>query len=214
MTTPGPGRPAGRPASSGPATGPAAVVPPVPLVNVANALTVVRFVLVPVFLVVLFVDSGQSAAWRWAAFAVFALASLTDTFDGDLARRWGLVTDFGKIADPIADKALTGAALVGLSMLGELAWWITLTIAARELAVTLLRFWVLRHGVIPASRGGKIKTVLQTLALGLAIMPLPAFFRPGVGVLMVAAVVVTVVTGADYLVRALRLRSRARAAAA
>jgi len=214
VTTPGPGRPAGRPASSGPATGPAAVVPPVPLVNVANALTVVRFVLVPVFLVVLFVDSGQSAAWRWAAFAVFALASLTDTFDGDLARRWGLVTDFGKIADPIADKALTGAALVGLSMLGELAWWITLTIAARELAVTLLRFWVLRHGVIPASRGGKIKTVLQTLALGLAIMPLPAFFRPGVGVLMVAAVVVTVVTGADYLVRALRLRSRARAAAA
>ena len=214
MTTPGPGRPAGRPASSGPATGPAAVVPPVPLVNVANALTVVRFVLVPVFLVVLFVDSGQSAAWRWAAFAVFAVASLTDTFDGDLARRWGLVTDFGKIADPIADKALTGAALVGLSILGELAWWITLTIAARELAVTLLRFWVLRHGVIPASRGGKIKTVLQTLALGLAIMPLPAFFRPGVGVLMVAAVVVTVVTGADYLVRALRLRSRARAAAA
>ena len=214
MTTPGPGRPAGRPASSGPSTGPAAVVPPVPLVNVANALTVVRFVLVPVFLVVLFVDSGQSAAWRWAAFAVFAVASLTDTFDGDLARRWGLVTDFGKIADPIADKALTGAALVGLSMLGELAWWITLTIAARELAVTLLRFWVLRHGVIPASRGGKIKTVLQTLALGLAIMPLPAFFRPGVGVLMVAAVVVTVVTGADYLVRALRLRSRARAAAA
>jgi len=214
VTTPGPGRPAGRPASSGPATGPAAVVPPVPLVNVANALTVVRFVLVPVFLVVLFVDSGQSAAWRWAAFAVFAVASLTDTFDGDLARRWGLVTDFGKIADPIADKALTGAALVGLSILGELAWWITLTIAARELAVTLLRFWVLRHGVIPASRGGKIKTVLQTLALGLAIMPLPAFFRPGVGVLMVAAVVVTVVTGADYLVRALRLRSRARAAAA
>jgi CDP-diacylglycerol---glycerol-3-phosphate 3-phosphatidyltransferase len=214
VTAPGPGRPAGRPASSGPATGPAAVVPPVPLVNVANALTVVRFVLVPVFLVVLFVDSGQSAAWRWAAFAVFAVASLTDTFDGDLARRWGLVTDFGKIADPIADKALTGAALVGLSMLGELAWWITLTIAARELAVTLLRFWVLRHGVIPASRGGKIKTVLQTLALGLAIMPLPAFFRPGVGVLMVAAVVVTVVTGADYLVRALRLRSRARAAAA
>jgi CDP-diacylglycerol--glycerol-3-phosphate 3-phosphatidyltransferase len=190
------------------------VVPPVPLVNVANALTVVRLVLVPVFLVVLFVDSGQSAAWRWAAFAVFVVASLTDTFDGDLARRWGLVTDFGKIADPIADKALTGAALVGLSMLGELAWWITLTIAARELGVTLLRFWVLRHGVIPASRGGKIKTVLQTLALGLAIMPLPAAFAPGVGVLMVAAVVVTVVTGVDYLVRALRLRARARAAAA
>ena len=108
---------------------------------------------------------------------MFAVASLTDTFDGDLARRWGLVTDFGKIADPIADKALTGAALVGLSMLGELAWWVTITIAVRELGVTLLRFWVLRHGVIPASRGGKIKTVVQTLALGLAIMPLPAVAR-------------------------------------
>ncbi|WP_285650073.1 CDP-diacylglycerol--glycerol-3-phosphate 3-phosphatidyltransferase [Actinomycetospora sp. NBRC 106375] len=182
-----------------------------PLVNIANALTVVRLVLVPVFLVVLFVDGGQSAAWRWAAFAVFAIASLTDTFDGDLARRWGLVTDFGKIADPIADKALTGSALVGLSLLGELGWWVTVTIAAREVGVTLLRFWVLRHGVIPASRGGKIKTVLQTVALGLAIMPLPTWLDPAVAVLMVAAVVVTVVTGVDYLVRALRLRARGRA---
>ena len=204
VTDAGPGGPS---ASTG-------VVAPVPLVNIANGLTVARLLLVPVFLVVLFVDHGQSPAWRWAAFAVFAIASLTDTFDGDLARRWGLVTDFGKIADPIADKALTGAALVGLSMLGELAWWVTITIAVRELGVTLLRFWVLRHGVIPASRGGKIKTVVQTLALGLAIMPLPAVLEPAVAVLMVAAVVVTVVTGVDYLFRALRLRSRAKARAA
>jgi len=214
VTAPGPDARAAAPGPA-PPTPPAGVVaPPVPLVNVANGLTVVRLLLVPVFLAVLFVDAGHSPAWRWAAFAVFAVASLTDTVDGDLARRWGLVTDFGKIADPIADKALTGAALVGLSVLGELAWWVTVTIAARELAVTLLRFWVLRHGVIPASRGGKIKTALQTVALGLAIMPLPAAFAPGVGVLMVAAVVVTVVTGVDYLVRALRLRARARAATA
>lgn len=183
----------------------------VPLVNVANALTVVRLVLVPVFLVVLFWAGGHEAAWRWGAFGVFAVASLTDTFDGDLARRWDLVTDFGKIADPIADKALTGAALVGLSLLGELGWWVTVAIIARELGVTALRFWVLRHGVIPASRGGKIKTVLQTLALGLAIMPLPAAWAPGVAVLMVAAVVVTVVTGLDYVLRAVRLRARATA---
>ncbi|MDD7917069.1 CDP-diacylglycerol--glycerol-3-phosphate 3-phosphatidyltransferase [Actinomycetospora callitridis] len=201
-------------AGPGGPTTPSGVVPPVPLVNIANGLTVVRLLLVPVFLVVLFVDHGQSPGWRWAAFAVFAFASLTDTFDGEFARRWGLVTDFGKIADPIADKALTGAALVGLSMLGELAWWVTITIAVRELGVTLLRFWVLRHGVIPASRGGKIKTVVQTLALGLAIMPLPAVLEPAVAVLMVAAVVVTVVTGFDYLIRALRLRSRAKARAA
>jgi CDP-diacylglycerol--glycerol-3-phosphate 3-phosphatidyltransferase len=198
---------------TGPMTGGAkvTVVPAVPLLNVANGLTVTRLLLVPVFLVVLFVDDGATPSWRWAAFAVFAIASLTDTFDGDLARRWGLVTDFGKIADPIADKALTGAALVGLSVLGELAWWITITIAVREVGVTALRFWVLRHGVIPASRGGKIKTALQTLALGLAIMPLPAVLAPATAVLMVAAVVVTVVTGVDYLVRALRLRARSRA---
>ena len=181
-----------------------------PLVNVANGLTVVRLVLVPIFLVVLFTAGGHVSLWRWAAFGVFALASITDTFDGDLARRWDLVTDFGTIADPIADKALIGAALVGLSVLGELPWWITVTIAVREVGVTALRFWVLRHGVIPASRGGKIKTVLQTFALGFAIMPLPAVFAPGLAALILAAVAVTVVTGLDYLVRALRLRARAK----
>ena len=197
-------------------TGPAETAEParapsrsVPLVNVANALTVVRLVLVPIFLVVLFEASGHEPWWRWVAFAVFAFASLTDTFDGDLARRWDLVTDFGKIADPIADKALIGAALVGLSLLGDLSWWITVTIAVREIGVTALRFWVLRHGVIPASRGGKIKTVLQTFALGFAIMPLPAVLAPGVVVLVLVAVVVTVITGVDYLMRALRLRAHA-----
>ena len=196
-----------------PAPAVAAVTAPrvVPLVNVANALTVVRLMLVPVFLVVLFWAGGHAPVWRWGAFAVFAIASLTDTFDGDLARRWVLVTDFGKIADPIADKALTGAALVGLSLLGELGWWVTIAIIARELGVTALRFWVLRHGVIPASRGGKIKTVLQTFALGFAIMPLPTVFAPALAVLVLAAVVVTVVTGVDYLLRALRLRARAAA---
>ena len=206
---------------TGPAetAGPAAVaasgaVPPprtVPLVNIPNLLTVVRVVLVPVFLLALFAGGGHDAGWRWTAFAVFALASLTDTFDGDLARRWDMVTDFGKIADPIADKALTGAALLGLSLLGDLAWWVTITIAIREVGVTLLRFWVLRHGVIPASRGGKVKTVLQTFALGFAIMPLPPWAEAGNGVLVVLAVVVTVVTGLDYVQRAVRLRVRARA---
>ncbi|MEJ2867931.1 CDP-diacylglycerol--glycerol-3-phosphate 3-phosphatidyltransferase [Actinomycetospora sp. OC33-EN08] len=181
----------------------------VPLVNIANALTVVRLVLVPVFLVTLFAAGGHDAGWRWIAFGVFALASVTDTFDGEFARRWELVTDFGKIADPIADKALVGAALVGLSLLGELGWWVTIVIAVRELGVTLLRFWVLRHGVIPASRGGKLKTVLQTFALGLAIMPLPAVAEPAVATLFLLAVVVTVVTGLDYVAQAVRLRRAA-----
>ena len=135
----------------------------------------------------------------------FALASVTDLLDGELARRRSLITDFGKIADPIADKALTGSALITLSYLGELAWWVTAVIVVRELAVTGLRFWVIRRGVIAASRGGKIKTMLQVIAISLYVLPwhmCPAAGRSS----WAAAVVVTVVTGVDYTARAVRLR--------
>lgn len=179
----------------------AAAVSPPGLVNVANALTVLRLVLVPVFVVLLL--SGGTAG-RITAFAVFAIASITDLLDGELARRRGLITDFGKIADPIADKALTGSALVSLSFLGELPWWVTGVILFRELAVTGLRFWVIRQGVIPASRGGKAKTLLQVVAISLYILPGP--LGPTRIIVMSAAVVVTVVTGADYAARAMRLR--------
>ncbi|HEY3201681.1 MAG TPA: CDP-alcohol phosphatidyltransferase family protein, partial [Actinomycetes bacterium] len=108
--------------------------------NIANALTVLRLLLVPVFAVFLFHDDGNDTGWRVAAFLTFVVASMTDRFDGDLARRRGLITDFGKIADPIADKALTGTALVGLSALGELPWWVTVVVLVREIGVTLLRF--------------------------------------------------------------------------
>jgi CDP-diacylglycerol--glycerol-3-phosphate 3-phosphatidyltransferase len=183
------------------------VVPPPGLVNLANALTVLRLVLVPVFVLLLLADGTGG---RIAAFVVFLVASVTDVLDGRIARRRGLITDFGKIADPIADKALTGAALVTLSAQGELAWWVTAVILARELGVTALRFWVIRHGVIAASRGGKLKTMLQVLAIALYVLPGP----PGTlrAVVMGLAVVVTVVTGADYAIRAVRLRSRSRAA--
>ncbi|MET1071027.1 MAG: CDP-diacylglycerol--glycerol-3-phosphate 3-phosphatidyltransferase [Umezawaea sp.] len=187
---------------------------PVPLLNIANILTVSRLVLVPVFLAALFAADGHQTSWRLAAFAVFAVASFTDHVDGNLARKHGLITDFGKIADPIADKALTGAALVGLSLLGELPWWVTVLIAVREIGVTLLRFWVIRHGVIPASRGGKAKTLVQILAIGLYVLPLPSFLTPVATVLMGAAVVLTVVTGVDYVIRAVRLRARGRRAVA
>ncbi|CAM3672993.1 CDP-diacylglycerol--glycerol-3-phosphate 3-phosphatidyltransferase [Kibdelosporangium persicum] len=189
---------------------------PVPLVNVANILTVSRLILVPVFLIALFTDSGDSFGWRLTATIVFAVASFTDQLDGWLARKHGLVTDFGKIADPIADKALTGAALFGLSILGELPWWVTIVIAAREIGVTLLRFWVIRYGVIPASPGGKAKTLAQIIAIGFFLAPLPAFFDVVNWVLMGLAVGLTVVTGLDYVVRAFRLRAkgiRARRAA-
>ncbi len=178
----------------------------VSLLNIANGLTVVRLLLVPVFAVALFHDGGHHAGWRWVAWGIFAVASGTDLVDGELARRRGLVTSFGKIADPIADKALMGAALVGLSVLGELPWWVTAVVLAREVGVTVLRFWVIRHGVIPASRGGKLKTLLQGVAIGLYVLPLGGWLRTLSAVILAVAVVVTLVTGADYVARAVSLR--------
>lgn len=199
--------------------GSAKKIPPVPapaaipLVNVANLLTLSRIVLVPVFLITLFTADGHSTTWRLVATFVFTVASITDNIDGRLARKLGLVTDFGKIADPIADKALIGAALVGLSMLGELPWWVTIVIAAREIGVTLLRFWVIKHGVIPASKGGKLKTLIQIIAIGLYLLPLPAVLDPALWAVMGFALVLTVATGLDYVVRAVRLRAMGRRAA-
>lgn len=182
------------------------------VVNVANALTMLRLALVPVFAVVLLHDHGSVDGWRLAACAVFVVASLTDRVDGDLARRRGLVTDFGKLADPIADKALTGTALVALSALGELAWWVTTAILVREVGVTLLRFWVIRHGVMPASRGGKIKTTVQGVAIGLYLLPHSAWLSVLAATVMGAALVLTLVTGGDYVVRAVSLRRASRRA--
>ena len=183
--------------------------------NIANALTALRLLLVPVFWVLLIHQDGADPAWRTAAFAVFAVASLTDRYDGELARRRGLVTDVGKIAYPIADKALIGAALIGLSMLAEISWWVTVVVLVREVGVTALRFAVIRHGVIAANRGGKAKTLLQTVAIGLYVLPLGGVLHAVAAVVMAVAVIVTVVTGAHYVAQAVRLRRtsiRARAA--
>ncbi|MCP2256939.1 CDP-diacylglycerol--glycerol-3-phosphate 3-phosphatidyltransferase [Streptoalloteichus tenebrarius] len=208
----GPGAGTGdHPAELPSGSGPPAPQRQVPLLNVANVLTMTRLLLVPVFLLTLFAQGGHDQLWRLVASGVFAVASITDRIDGDLARRHGLITDFGKIADPIADKALTGAALVGLSMLAELPWWVTIVIAVRELGVTLLRFWVIRHGVIAASRGGKAKTLAQVIAIGLYLLPLPDAVDPLLVVAMGIAVLLTVVTGLDYVVRAVRLRAAGRA---
>lgn len=171
--------------------------------NVANLLTLLRIALVPVFVWLLF---RHGTAWRLGALAVFVLASITDRIDGELARRHNLVTDFGKIADPIADKALTGSALIGLSILGELWWWVTIVILVREIGITLLRFVVIKYGVIPASKGGKLKTMLQILAIGCFVCPGPGLLlNPLRWALMGAAVLVTVGTGLDYVLQAYRL---------
>jgi CDP-diacylglycerol---glycerol-3-phosphate 3-phosphatidyltransferase len=179
--------------------------------NVANALTIVRIALVPVFVACLL---AGGTGWRLAALAAFCVASLTGLLDGRLALRRGLVTDSGKIAGPVAGKALTGTALICLSALGELPWWVTGVIMFRELGVTALRFWVIRRGVIAASRGGKLKTLLQIIAICLYILP-AALSPPGIvrGLVMAAAVLVTVVTGVDYVLQAMRcaVPSRLRA---
>ncbi|WP_460604332.1 CDP-diacylglycerol--glycerol-3-phosphate 3-phosphatidyltransferase [Jatrophihabitans fulvus] len=181
--------------------------------NIANALTVLRLLLVPVFVWTLFAQGGDDTTWRIVAWAVFALACITDTVDGDIARKRGLVTEFGKLADPIADKALVGAALIGLSLLHELPWWVTVVVLVREVGVTVLRFWVIRHGVIPASRGGKLKTLLQSVAIGLFVLPSWGWLHPIAWVVMIAALVVAVATGVDYVARAVRLRRESLAAA-
>ncbi|MFI5692697.1 CDP-diacylglycerol--glycerol-3-phosphate 3-phosphatidyltransferase [Kribbella sp. NPDC051586] len=180
--------------------------------NVPNALTVLRLVLVPLFVWLLLREGGHTDSNRLLATAAFVVAIVTDRFDGDIARRWNLVTNFGKIADPIADKALTGAAFLGLSYLGELPWWVTIVVMVREWGVTALRFWVIRHGVMPASRGGKLKTVLQAIGLGLYLLPWQevAIVHWTAMIIMAAAVLVTIVTGLDYVGRALRLRSAAK----
>ena len=183
-----------------------ATLPHVSSWNIANYLTVLRLALVPVFLVLLLGRGGDDQAWRVGAALVFALASYTDRIDGQLARSRGLVTSFGKLMDPIADKALTGAALVGLSLLGELSWWVTAVVMVREVGVTLLRLVVIRHGVMPASRGGKLKTLLQGVAIGLYLLPLTGLAASTRAPVMAVAVLVTVVTGVDYVVRAVTLR--------
>ncbi|MEV7603460.1 CDP-diacylglycerol--glycerol-3-phosphate 3-phosphatidyltransferase [Kitasatospora sp. NPDC089797] len=202
----------GAPAAAHPGR-PAAALPTAPGVwNIANVLTMVRVLLVPVFVALLFADDGHNPKWRAVAWASFAIAMITDLFDGEIARRKGLVTDFGKIADPIADKAIMGAALIGLSLLGDLPWWVTAVILARELGITLMRFWVIRYGVIPASRGGKLKTLTQGTAVGMYVLPLTGWLATGRACLMGLAVLLTVGTALDYIGQALRLRREGAAA--
>ena len=174
--------------------------------NIANFLTMLRLLLVPGFVALMLADGGYDPAMRSFAWAAFAIAMITDLFDGHLARTYDLVTDFGKIADPIADKAIMGAALICLSSLGDLPWWVTVVILGRELGITLLRFVVIRYGVIPASRGGKLKTLVQGVAVGMYVLALTGWLATLRFWVMAAAVVLTVLTGLDYVRQAIVLR--------
>ena len=188
--------------------------------NVPNALTTLRILMVPFFGWALLAEGGDSVLWRCVAWGLFVAAMITDKVDGDIARKHNLITNFGKIADPIADKALTGMAFIGLSLVGELWWWVTAVILVREWSVTLMRLSVAKHVVIAASRGGKVKTVLQTIALGGLLLPLRQVGGTlgtatevlwWVAVLVTAAAVaMTVWTGWEFFRDAVAQRRRAK----
>lgn len=182
--------------------------------NVPNILTITRMVLVPVF-VWLFLANPHDQTWRFAAMAVFTIAIITDSLDGYIARKYDLVTNFGKIWDSIADKSLTGMAFIVLSIVGELPWWMTIIILAREWGITAMRFAVLKYGVMAANRGGKLKTLIQSFALiaFLAWLPdLGTWFSIIKWTLMWLAFALTVLTGIDYLYEAYKLRKASLAA--
>jgi CDP-diacylglycerol--glycerol-3-phosphate 3-phosphatidyltransferase len=177
--------------------------------NLPNAITIVRIFFAPVFFWMLLADGGADGALRWWAAVLFIVGIATDGIDGHIARSRGLVTELGKLLDPIADKVLTGAALIGLSIIGELWWWVTIVILVREVGITVYRFAVIRGGVIPASRGGKLKTVAQAIAISLALVPLWALLGDWVHwvnwVFMGIALVLTIVSGLDYAWNAVKL---------
>lgn len=196
--------------------------------NVPNVLTTLRIVMVPFFGWALLHDNGESITWRLVAFGLFVLAMITDKIDGDLARKHNLVTDFGKIADPIADKAITGMAFIGLSLVGDIWWWVTIVVLLREWSVTLLRLSVLKKIVMPAAQSGKIKTTLQAIALSGLLLPFPhgdgphaqAFSSLGLAgevlfyvaqVLLAGAVAMTLWSGFEFFREVWRQRARVRA---
>lgn len=186
--------------------------------NIANALTVIRIAGVPLFGWLLLTQGGDDIAFRLWAWVAFCLLMITDRIDGDLARKHNLITNFGKVADPIADKALTGMAFVGLSVIGVLWWWVTIVVLIREWGITVMRFVVMKYGVMPASRGGKIKTALQAVALGGYLLPFELWdnwvadsLRVLTHLFMAAAVLVTVVTAVDYVRQAVTMRRAQKA---
>ena len=190
--------------------------------NIANALTVLRIVGVPVFGWLLLTQGGESIEMRVWAFVAFALLMITDRIDGDLARSRNLVTNFGKLADPIADKALTGMAFVGLAIIFDTWWFWTaiILILVREWGITIMRFFIKKYGVMPASQGGRIKTTLQALAIGGYVLPLELWDTTVSSVVLVlthvvfvAAFTITMVTAVQYVLDARRIRSEQRASA-
>lgn len=182
--------------------------------NVPNVLTIIRLIVVPI-LAWMVLAHPQDQGWRLASTIVFCLAIATDSFDGWYARKYNMVTNWGKLWDAIADKSLTGIAFILLSIVGDLPWIITILILVREWGITLMRFKVLKYGVMSAGKGGKLKTVLQAFAIPLFLLlwpGSPTWFVIVKWTLMIAAFALTILTGLDYVREALKLRAASIAA--
>lgn len=184
-----------------------------------NAITIARIICAPIFLWLLLADAGADGGLRWAAAILFIVAIATDGIDGYIARKYDIVSDLGKLLDPIADKALTGLAFVGLSILGELPWWITIVVLVREIGITVYRFIVVSDHVLAAAWMGKLKTVFQAVALSIALIPFATFSDSAVwmgvvwwaGVItMTIAVLLTIASGIDYIVTEVRAARQRR----
>lgn len=166
--------------------------------NLPNSLTIFRILALPFCAYALFKNGGDDDKWRIIAFILFFIVGLSDILDGRLARSRNQITEFGKLLDPIADKAMLATATVGASTLGMLSWWVTGIFLIREVTVTILRFAVIKKGVIPASKGGKLKTFFQSFGVGFYILPLPSFLNTPRDLFMAVAIYLTISTGVDY----------------
>ena len=173
-------------------------------VNLPNSLTVLRLLALPYCAYALFKNGGNDSTWRIIAWCGFFCVGLTDLMDGKLARARNQVTSFGTFLDPVADKAAIGTAMIGLSIQGRLWWWVTIVILFREVAVTVLRLAVIRGGVIPASKGGKLKTLMQGFGIGFYVLPLPHWLELPRNIFMAATVIITLITGYDYFSKAIK----------
>ena len=172
--------------------------------NLPNALTIFRILALPFCAYALFKNGGEDDSWRIIAFTLFFIVGLSDILDGKIARSRNQITEFGKLLDPIADKAMLATACIGASLLGMLSWWVTAIFLIREVAVTILRFAVIKNGVIPASKGAKLKTFFQSFGVGFYILPLPSYLNIPRDLFMAVAIYLTITTGVDYFRKVFR----------
>jgi CDP-diacylglycerol--glycerol-3-phosphate 3-phosphatidyltransferase len=172
--------------------------------NLPNTLTIFRILALPFCAYALFKNGGEDDSWRIIAFTLFFIVGLSDILDGKIARSRNQITEFGKLLDPIADKAMLATASIGASLLGMLSWWVTAIFLIREVAVTILRFAVIKKGVIPASKGAKLKTFFQSFGVGFYILPLPSYLNIPRDLFMAVAIYLTITTGVDYFRKVFR----------